>query len=337
MNTAINHPSSNTETILVTGGTGMVGSHLIAALLQQGKQVKALYRNTIPQQVGFESVQWIQGDILDIVLLDEVMKDISIVYHCAAIVSFDAGDKDEMFSINVNGTENVVNACLSNDVKKLCYVSSVAALGRSAASVISEKNEWITNKDNSNYAISKHLAEMEVWRGVGEGLDAVIVNPSIILGSADWSKGSTAMFKTAYNEFPWYTEGVTGFVDVIDVVNAMILLTESDITNQRFILSAENLKYKDVFSKMAVGFNKRPPNKKVSSLMANVVWRAEAIKSLITGNKPLLTKETATAAQAEVLFNSDKLLNALPSFTYTPISETIQRVCSQLKEKYKLP
>ena len=220
---------------LVTGGTGLVGSHLIKALLHEDKKVKALYRKTIPQFEGSSKVIWVQGDVLDVFDLDKAMEEVEHVYHCAAVVSFHESSKHEMFKINVDGTANVVNACIDNSVKKLCYVSSVAALGKvPEGHEIDETSEWNNDKSNSNYSKSKHFAEMEVWRGIGEGLNAVIVNPSIILGAGDWSKGSSGIFKTAYDEFPWYTEGVTGFVDVEDVVRAMIGLMNSDVCKRTF-------------------------------------------------------------------------------------------------------
>jgi nucleoside-diphosphate-sugar epimerase len=171
---------------------------------------------------------------------------------------------------------------------------------------------------------------MEVWRGIGEGLNAVIVNPVIILGEGDWSKGSSGIFKTAFNEFPWYTDGVTGFVDVQDVIKAMIDLMNSEISSERFIISEGNYSYKHIFSTIAKYFNKKPPHKKATKFMSQVVWRIEGIKSFISGARPLLTKETATSAQSVVHFNNEKLLKFFPHFRYTPIEETIKRVCKEL-------
>ena len=323
--------------ILVTGGSGLVGSTLIKLLLRNGENIKAIYRQEIPNIEGKENVTWIKADILDVVSLEEAMKDVEYVYHCAAIVSFNAKRKNELFQTNVAGTANVVNACLASTVKKLCFVSSVAAFGKSKRNVeINEKTTWSEASNSSNYGKSKYLAEIEVWRGIAEGLDAVIVNPSIVLGPGDWSKGSTKIFKTAYEEFQWFTEGVTGFVDVKDVARAMIQLMNSSIANERFILSGYNKNYKEVFTMAALAFQKKPPVKKVSRLMAGIVWRAEAVKSLFTNEDPLVTKETAQAAQEVVYFDNSKLNQFLPSFTYTPFNETIKSICSELKEKNKL-
>ncbi len=318
--------------IFVTGGTGLVGSHLIQELIKQGKQVKALYRNIIPEIPFKEKIQWVRGDILDVIALEEFMEGVKEVYHCAAIVSFNPKTRGEMFKVNVEGTINVVNACLEAGVNKLCYVSSVAALGRIRNNQqVDETINWSEETSNSNYGKSKHLAEVEVWRGISEGLQAVIVNPVIILGAGDWSKGSSGIFKSAYDEFPWYTEGVSGFVDVKDVVNAMMQLMESNISEQRFILSEGNHSFKEVFSLIAKEFGKNPPHKKVTPFMALLVWRVEQIKAIFTGKDPLLNRETAQTAQAVVHFNNTKLNKFLPSFTYTPLAETIKRVCEELK------
>jgi nucleoside-diphosphate-sugar epimerase len=315
--------------ILVTGGTGLVGSHLIKALLSQGKQVKALHRKEVP--FFDKNLHWIEGDILDVFALEEAMQDVEQVYHCAAVVSFHHNDVKEMFKINIEGTANVVNACILKNVQKLCFVSSVAALGRIRdGEEVTEEMNWTEKTSNSNYGKSKYLAEMEVWRGIGEGLKAVIVNPVIILGEGDWNKGSSGIFKSAFNEFAWYTDGVTGFVDVRDVVKAMVELMNSDIAAERFILSEANYSYKEVFTLMAKYFNKKPPHKKATKFISQVVWRLEGIKATIAGTKPLLTRETAATAQAVVHFNNKKLLKFLPGFLYTPIEETIKRVCKEL-------
>jgi len=254
------------------------------------------------------------------------------------VVAFNPPYRDERRKINVEGTTNVVNASLANDVKKLCYVSSVAALGRIRnGQEVNESMNWTKETSNSEYGKSKYLAEMEVWRGMGEGLQAVIVNPSIILGAGDWSKsGSSRLFKSVYEEFPWYTDGVSGFVDVHDVVKAMMELMENDVFAQRFILSGTNYSYRNLFTDIANCFGKKPPHKKVTPLIAATVWRWEALKSKLTGSDPLLTKETTLTAQATVNYNNSKIKKFLPGFEYTPIKDSISRICGELKEKYGL-
>jgi nucleoside-diphosphate-sugar epimerase len=324
--------------IFVTGASGLVGSHLIQSLLSKGKKVRALYRQAVPVFAGSEQCDWVKGDILDPIGLNEALEGVEYVYHCAAIVSFAPGAASKMLHSNVEGTANVVNACLIQKVKKLIFVSSVAALGRiRETEAIDESMHWTPETSNSVYGQSKYLAELEVWRAMEEGLPMAIVNPVIILGAGDWNNGSSGIFKSAYNEFPWYTGGMSGFVDVLDVVDAMQLLMESTITGQRYVLSADNLTYRSLFNSIATAFNKRLPYKKVTPLLAGIVWRLEAIKGFFTGKAPLLTKETAATAQATVRFNNQKFLKAFPDFQYRNLGDTINRVAKELKLIYKLP
>jgi dihydroflavonol-4-reductase len=323
--------------IFVTGASGLVGSHLIQSLLFKGKKVRALYRQSVPVFAGSDQCEWIKGDILDPIGLTEALEGVDYVYHCAAIVSFAPGAAAKMLQSNVEGTANVVNACLVQQIKKLIFVSSVAALGRIRENeAIDETMNWTPETSNSVYGQSKYLAELEVWRAMEEGLPMAIVNPVIILGAGDWNNGSSGIFKSAYNEFPWYTKGMSGFVDVLDVVDAMQLLMESEVTGQRYVLSADNMHYRDLFNSIATAFNKRLPYKKVTPFLAGIVWRLEAFKGLITGKAPLLTKETAATAQAIVKFNNRKFLDAFPNFKYRNLEETIQRVAGELKQLHQL-
>jgi dihydroflavonol-4-reductase len=319
--------------ILVTGGAGLLGKELITQLLAQGKPVKAIYNKTPLADFRSENFQQFQCNILDVVGLEEAMQDIEQVYHCAAIVTFNPNRKREMFKINIEGTANVVNAALESGVKKMVYVSSVAALGRIRENEpVTESMNWTEETSNSNYGQSKYMAELEVWRGIGEGLDAVIVNPTIILGAGDWNWGSSKIFQSVYNEFPWYSDGITGFVDVKDVATVMTRLMDSDITAQRFIVSAENKTYKDVLTLIAKAFGKKPPYKKVTPLIAKIVWRLEAVKNWFTKNDPLVTKETSITALAKVNFDNSKLKKYLPDFNYRPIEETIAQTCAILQQ-----
>ena len=317
---------------LVTGASGLVGIHLIRALLKEGDEVVALYRSAIPAEftaAEIQQVQWVQGDILDVVFLAELMSGCARVYHCAGLVSFNPSKANALMKINVEGTANVVNAALASGVQKLVHVSSVAALGRKRNNTtVTENVKWDDNANPSVYGLSKYLGELEVWRAISEGLNAVIVNPVIILGLAQWGTGSSAMFRNAFNEFPWYTEGVSGFVDAADVATAMVLLMKSEIAAERFILSAENKSYRSIFTEMAIAFGKKPPTRKVNPTLAAIVWRIEGIKSWITGKEALLTKETAETAQQKVNFDNSKILNALPGFEFKPVSQTISECCS---------
>ncbi len=323
--------------ILVTGATGLVGSHLLSKLTKSGIPVRALYRSSIPQTSWSHKVQWVKGDILDIQSLEDAMDQVQQVYHCAAIVSFSPSQRQHMHQVNREGTANVVNAALEKQIGKLVFVSSVAALGRIRKDeMVHEGMQWTPETSNSEYGKSKFLSEMEVWRGIGEGLNAAIVNPVIILGAGNWEQGSSGIFKSAYDEFPWYTEGVSGFVDVEDVTEAMVRIMNSDIRAERFIISGGNHTYREVFTTIANAFGKKHPHKKVTPLLAAIVWRLEAIKSLFTRKNPLLTKETAHTAQAKVFFNNEKLLQALPGFKYHSLQESVQRITQELKSRYQL-
>lgn len=320
--------------ILVTGGSGLLGQELITQLLTQGKKVRAIYNKTPLADFASSNLEQFQCNILDVTGLEEAMQGVEQVYHCAAVVTFNPKRRYEMFKINIEGTANIVNVALDAGVQKLVHVSSVAALGRIREdTMINETMNWTEETSNSNYGQSKYLSEMEVWRGIGEGLNAVMVNPTIILGAGDWNSGSSKIFQSVYNEFPWYTDGTTGFVDVKDVAKAMIALMQSDITAQRFVISAENKTYQEVFNLMAKAFGKKPPYKKVTPFIAKIVWRLEAVKSWFIKQDPLLTEETAKTAMARVNFDNSKLKQFLPGFTYRPVEETIAVTCAALQQK----
>jgi nucleoside-diphosphate-sugar epimerase len=321
--------------ILITGGTGLLGTHLILALHQQGIRPRAIYRNSIPEIIK-DKAAWVQGDILDVIALEEAMQDIQHVYHVAGFVSFSPKHRAIMNKINVEGTANVVNACLEAGIKKLVHVSSVSALGRLRTDgPITESMQWTEETSNSEYGRTKYLAELEVFRGIGEGLCAVMVNPTIIIGEhGDWTKGSMNIFRNIYYGFKWYTTGSTGFADANDVARAMIQLMDSDIHTQRFIISAENVSYQSLFNMVADAFNVKRPSAKVTPLIANLVWRLEYLKSLITKKDPLITRETAKTGMANVVFDNSKFLKAFPDFQYTPLQKSVARIAAYLAKKH---
>lgn len=330
---------STPHTIFVTGGAGLLGSYLLRALLNRGARVRALYRNQKPPlltEAETAAIEWVPGDLLDTVLLREEFSKASEVYHCAGVVSFNPARYEMMRSTNVDGTANIVDAALETGIRKLVHVSSVSALGRKRDHVtVTEAVKWDDEANLSAYGKTKYLAEMEVWRGISEGLNAVIVNPTIILGYGDWTRGSAAMFRNAWNEFPWYTDGSSGFVDAADVADVMIRLMESDISAERFIVSAENRPYRDIFATMARGFGKKEATRKAAPWMGAIVWRLEKLKSLFSAQDPLLTRETAETAQMHVQYDASKLLQALPGFGFRPIDETIARCCREYLVKWK--
>lgn len=324
--------------VLVTGGTGFLGSYIIQQLVEKGYKVRALRRSTtvpawIPAAI-FNSVEWVDGDILDVVSLEDAMEGVDAIIHSAAVVSFAKQDRVNMYQVNVEGTANVVNIALEKNIRRLVYISSVAALGRTAnGGHVTEEKKWEESKVNTHYAISKFKAEVQVWRGMSEGLDAVILNPSTILGYGDWHTSSCAIFKQVHEGFSWYTPGINGFVDVGDVARATIALLESDITEQRFIVSGDTWPFKKLQDTIATNFGKKGPVRQTTPFLLAVAWRIEKIKSFFTGKKPLLTKESARVAQSQTWFENDKLLKALPGFTFTPLEETIKKACVKYAEK----
>lgn len=319
--------------ILITGGAGLLGSELINQLLAAGEKIKAIYNRT-PLSISHANLHTVPCDILDVCALEEIMQDVTQVYHCAGYVSFAPDAVEKLYKINVEGTANLVNAALEAGVSKFVHVSSVASLGRyNVSGLVHEKMQWVNGNKNSKYAFSKYLGEMEVWRAIAEGLNALIVNPSIILGAGNWNDGSTAIFKTGFNELAWYTGGNSGFVDVKDVAAVMITLMESDISAERFIVNGHNSAYRNVFNLIADGFNKKRPYKKLTPLLAALAWRLEKIKTIFTKKQPLITRETVTSAMESVSYDNSKFQKLFPSFRYRSLEETISRCCSNLQQK----
>ena len=345
--------------IFITGCTGLVGSHLVAELVKRqqstvngqqstvnGQQltVKLLCRknsdlsllNRVLSRYGINGipadVEFVYGDVLDYDIIESAMKDVDEVYHCAAVVSFDPSDKGSLMRVNVEGTRNMVNAALHCGVKKFCHVSSIAALGRALeGESIDEESPWTRSKNNSVYSNSKHEAEMEVWRGIAEGLNATIVNPSLILGAGRWDSSSCELFNTVAKGFPFYTEGVNGFVDVKDVARAMIMLMENNKFGQRYCLNGALISYKELFTLMANNFNVKVPYIKVGKTLSEIAWRIFWIFGKIQGKKPLITKETARTATRKYSYSSAKIIREL-NFQFTPIEESVKEIC----ELYKL-
>jgi len=330
-----NTPLGDRGKILVTGGTGFLGSYIIKQLVEKGYTVRAIWRsNKIPFWISneiFDAVEWIEGDVLDVVALQDAMEGVDTIIHSAAVVSFAKKDRKDMYHVNVEGTANVVNMALEKNVRRLIHISSVAALGRTTnGGNVNEEKKWEESKANTHYGKSKFKAELQVWRGMSEGLEAVILNPSTILGYGDWHSSSCAIFNNVYKEFKWYPPGINGFVDVEDVAKVAILLMESTINEERFIVNGDTWPFKKLQDTIADGFGKKRPQKQTTAFLMAVAWRLEKFKSLFTGKKPLLTKESARVAQSQTWFENDKILKALPDFSFTPLEESIKKAC----EKY---
>lgn len=318
--------------VLVTGGTGFLGAYIIKELVNNKIPVRAIRRNNnlpsfIPAYI-LERVNWMDGDVLDLVGLENSMDGIDTVIHSAAKVSFNSRERYEMLRVNIQGTANVVNIAIEKNIRHFIHVSSVAALGRkSNGTIVTEEKQWEDNKMNTSYATSKYQAEMEVWRGIGEGLQAVIVNPSTILGYGDWNSSSCAIFKTAYTEFPWYTSGINGFVDVEDVARAIVLLSQKKISGERFILNSDNWSFKQLLTTIADGFGKKHPSRHATPALGSIAWRVEKLKKFFSGKPPLLTRESARVAQSKTFFDNTKILRVLPEFYFTPLQQTISKAC----------
>lgn len=324
--------------ILVTGGTGFLGAHLLYRLIKSGNSVKALKRKesstsltrkifsyySDPSQELFDKIEWIEGDILDYDSLLIALSDVDYLYHTAAIVSFNSDDKNELIRTNINGTANVVDAAIGKKIKKLCHVSSIGALGRDdATGLINEDTPTKPSSGSSVYSKSKYEAEREVWRGIAEGLDAVIVNPSIIVGPGDWSKGSSQMFQTMWKGLKFYTSGTNGFIDVNDVAIAMIQLMESQISNERFVLNSENIGYKQFFEWMADAMGIPRPKYKAGPFLSKVGSLALMIKSIITNKKHTITRETARTANQKYQYSSGKFMQAT-GMNFIPIKASVE-------------
>ena len=315
--------------ILVTGAAGLLGWAVVKQLEAAKQQVVALYSTTpLPQHNGNYIIPR-QASILDVIALQDAMQGCTHIIHCAGKVSFAGNDAALLYKINVEGTANVVNCALAAGIHKLVHISSVAALGRIRNhAVITETMQWTAATSNSEYGRTKYLGELEVWRGIAEGLQATILNPSIILGCGSWHTGSSQIFKTYYNNFGWYTTGSTGWVDVQDVAAISIQVLQPIGTNERYIVSGHNATYQAIFTMIAKAFNKKIPTHKVTPLVAGIVWRWEWLKQLITGKAPLITKETASTALTHVTYDGSKLLGVLPNYKYTALEHTISDICS---------
>ncbi len=332
--------------VFVTGATGLLGSHLILELLKKGENVRAMKRENSKVEslkqifswyvnnAGelYEKIEWVDCELEDYEMLVSALKDVEYVYHCAAMVSFNPKDKAKMISNNVNGTANIVNACLENNIKKLCHVSSVSALGNASHnSIIDESTPRIAGSSFSGYSTSKYKSELEVWRGISEGLNAVILNPSIIIGTGLRDNGSQRLFAEIYKGLKYYTTGITGYVDVRDVVKIMIELTSKEITNERYCINSENLSYKEVFENIAESLNLKAPSKQINSKILSLAWRIEKIRSAILGTEALITKDSANSAKSISHYSNKKIVNEL-NIEFIPIHESIKHTAKIFME-----
>jgi len=315
--------------ILVTGGTGLVGAHLLLHLIENGQDVRAIYRNSNKIQKTksvfelykkahlFEKINWLEADILDVPSLENAFIDIDHVYHCAALISFDPKDELALRKTNIEGTANMVNFSIAKGVTKFCFVSSIAALGDLAPheTYITEETDWNPEKPHSDYAISKYGAEMEVWRGLQEGLDVIIINPGVILGPIPKTKidkqGSAELYQKVSDGLSFYTLGNTGFIAISDVVKIAFELMKSDIKNERFTLIADNIVFKDILNTIAEALKVKKPGIHAKPLFMNLLWMADSVFSTLFFQKRRLTKATAKASYSKNLYSNEKIKTAL--------------------------
>lgn len=319
-----------------------MGSHLLFFLLKNSEKVRAIHRKnsdlhsvkkvfalyTSEVDSFFNKIEWMEANITDIPALTVAFENISKVYHCAAFITFVPSKYKVLKKANEEGTANIVNLCLSKNVEKLCYVSSVATLGKNLNDQITEETPWNPDEKNSVYAITKYGAEMEIWRGTQEGLNAVIVNPGVILGTSPDGGGSGVIINLVASGIPFYPSGVMGIVDVQDVVKAMILLMDSETKNEQFILVGENVTYKELLSIMAPLFGKKPPTKKISKRIMLFLSGMDWLSNKLFNTKRRLIKANVRSMFTTSLYDGSKIENEL-GFHYTPIQETLQRVANE--------
>ncbi len=331
--------------ILVSGGTGMLGSHLLLKLAMKNEKIRAMKRSTssfstIEKVFAFHSknykqllshIEWVDSDITDSQSVSQVMKGIDYVYHTAAIVSFDERKHDFIIKNNILGTQNMVNAAVFHNVKKFCHVSSSAALGDEIGdNFITEESVRNPKEKHSAYSESKYLSELEVWRAINEGLNAVIVNPPIILGAGNWESGSSSMFKTIGKGLKFYPGGANCFVDVMDVVDVMIQLMQSDISSERFIVAGHNMGFKQLFDKIAEALNVQKPSIEANAFMLGAAWRLETLFSRLRGIEPRITKSSVESSKKLTKFSSSKLIDNL-GFKFRDIDSSIARIAKNYK------
>ena len=332
--------------ILVTGATGMVGSHLLLQLLEDNQQVRALYRdasgiektkalfNSRNRAHLLDTVEWIQADITDVPSLENAFIGIAYVYHCAAFISFDPNDEKKLRKINIEGTANIVNFCLAFKIKKLCHVSSTSALGdlKEFENTITEDTEWNPEVAHSDYAISKYGAEMEVWRAQQEGLVVTVVNPGVILGAGFWDFGSGLLFTKIANGLSFFTKGSTGFVCVTDVVKAMIASMKHPTNGTRFIVVAENISFEKMGKDIAEALAVKAPDLYAKPWMTEVYWRIDWLMAAILHRKRFMSQSLARSLHQKHQYSNHKIKSEL-GFKFQDINESIREIAIQYAMK----
>lgn len=320
--------------VFLTGGTGLLGQYILEKLFEQGYKIRALCRDLskVPLDLR-QKAEWVVGDLHDIPALEEYLEGCEYVIHGAGKVSYQASDKKELYRTNVEGTANLVNVALGFPIRKFLHISSIAALGRNKDSLsVDENAQWQETDLNTYYAKTKYLGELEVWRGVAEGLPALIVQPSIVLGAGNWHESSTQIFNYVWREKGYYPQGQLSYVDVRDVADIITRLLPTQIEAERYILSAGEASYLDLFTQIAQRFGKRPPKYLMTPFLGAVAWRWYYLKALILGGKPLVSKETVMLGKNDFIYKHEKICQTL-GFKFRPLYETLDWVCQEILSK----
>jgi len=332
--------------ILVTGGTGLLGTHLLYKLVAQGVVVKAIYRDASKFEIVkkvfsfysetpdllFDKIEWIKAEITDVPALGVSFENVTQVYHCAADLSFNPKNYTQSRQVNVIGTANIVNLCLSNGVSKLCYVSSIATLGEDLKKPITEETRWNPENNTQNiYAITKYDAELEVWRGIQEGLNVVVVQPGVIIGPGLWNSGTGEVFKKVSKGFNYFTSGTVGVVDVNDVVEVMILLMNSKIVNEQFIVVSENVTYKELIQTISTAVGNKNDLKEIKRWQLLVYLQIDKLLGFIPGRKRSFYKANINSAFKQLMYDTTKIEEAI-GIKFISMAENIQKTASFLKK-----
>lgn len=334
--------------IFVTGGTGFLGANILAKLAIEGIAVRVLKRKNSSTDFlkktllkygvsdFYNKIEWVEGDILDYALLLESLNNVEYVIHSAAIISFDKHKSKSVTSDNIKGTSNLIDASISNNVKRFCHISSIAAIGSTEnGELINENTEWLNNKGNSAYSISKYYSELQVWRGVSEGLSCVIVNPSVLVGSGNWETDFSSIFTKVNKGLKYYTTGSSGFVDVSDVAEIVKQLTiNSEVSGERFIVSSENIEYKNLLTMIAESLNRKIPSKEVSENLLNIMNKLNSITSLFFGKSVAISSDLARIANKKLNYSNNKI-NDLLNYNFKPIKELIYLIAKEFNESMK--
>ena len=318
--------------VLVTGGTGFLGSYILRALLSKGyNHIRAIRRPS--SRMGLvadiqDRINWIEADLFDFDLLADAMTDVDVVIHSAAIISFVPGQFNAMYKVNVEGTAHMVNAALEKNVKQFLHVSSVAALGRSLdKQFINEESEFEHTKLDTGYGLTKHLAEMEVWRAGSEGLPVTMINPSMIMGAGYWDTGTAKLVDTVFRNLKYYPLGQTGFVDVRDVADMSILMLEQQLMKRRMLCCGANFKIREMIEIISKALDKKPPAIALSPILCGIAWRLEWLRSKLAGTEPLITKETLSTSAHNFSFDNSKSVDQL-GFVYRDLRRTMDETCT---------